>query len=223
MTDRCQLVLIPGLGADGRQWEPQRRALADVFVPPWIPPDRKETLPSYAARLAATIPREKPIVLGGSSFGGMLACEMACLLRPKALVLIGSCRSADAIRQEVRWLRPILSHLPAWGIAAVKPLTPLVLYTFGGLTPEQRRLCAAMLRDSDPHRLRWAMGAILHWRPSALDGVPVFQIHGRRDRMIRAERVAADVVLPDGGHLINMSHAEQVNDFIRHAAAAGGK
>ena len=135
MADGCRLVLIPGLGADERQWEPQRQALGEVFVPPWISPDHRETLPAYAHRLAATIPRERPIILGGSSFGGMLACEMAGPLHAEALILIGSCRSADAIRRDVRWLRPVVSHLPAWGVAAVTPLAPLVLYTFGGLTP----------------------------------------------------------------------------------------
>ncbi len=217
MDDRWQLVLIPGLGADERQWEPQRQAFPDLLVPPWIPPDRDDTLPSYAARLAATIPRERPIVLGGSSFGGMVACEMAGHLQPKALVLVGSCRRPEAIRRDVRWLRPILSHVPAWGVAAAKPLAPLVLFTFGGLTPEQKRLCAAMFRASDRRWLRWAIGAILHWRPTPIAGPRVFQIHGRRDRMIRASRVAADVMLPDGGHLINLSHAEQVNEFIRRA------
>ena len=149
----------------------------------------------------------------------MLACEMAGQLRPKALVLVGSCRRPEAIRRDVRWLRPILSHVPGWGVAAAKPLAPLVLFTFGGLTPEQKRLCAAMFRASDRRWLRWAIGAILHWRPTPIVGPRVFQIHGRRDRMIRVSRVAADVVVPDGGHLINLSHAEQVNEFIRQAGA----
>ena len=119
--------------------------------------------------------------------------------------------------------RPVLSHLPAWGVAAIKPVAPLVLYTFGGLTAEQRRLCAAMFCASGRDWLRWAIGAILHWRPNPIPDLPVFHIHGRRDRMIRASRVAADEVLPDGGHLINMSHAEAVNAFIRAAAAAVGE
>jgi pimeloyl-ACP methyl ester carboxylesterase len=214
--------LIPGLGADERQWEPQRRAFPGLLVPAWIPPARDDTLPSYAARLADAIPRARPILLGGSSFGGTLACEMAERLRPKALILIGSCRSTAAIRRDVRLLRPVLSHLPAWGVAAVKPLAPLVLYSFGGLTAEQKRLCAAMFRASDRDWLRWAIRAILHWQPHPIPDLPVFHIHGRRDRMIRASRVAADEVLPDGGHLINMSHAEAVNEFIRSAASAVG-
>ena len=144
----------------------------------------------YAAELCGPAgrdhPGERPIVLGGSSFGGMVACEMAGHLQPKALVLVGSCRRPEAIRRDVRWLRPILSHVPAWGVAAAKPLAPLVLFTFGSLTPEQKRLCAAMFRASDRRWLRWAIGAILHWRPTPIAGLRVFQIHGRRDRMIRA-------------------------------------
>ena len=41
----------------------------------------------------------------------------------------------------------------------------------------------------------------------------------RRDRMIRSSTVACNVLVPDGGHLINLSHAAVVNDFIRKAIA----
>ena len=68
--------------------------------------------------------------------------------------------------------------------------------------------------------MQWAIGAILRWQPTPLAGTPVFHIHGQRDRMIRASRVAADVLVPDGGHLINLSHAAEVNDFIRKVRAS---
>ncbi len=219
-TERFQLVLLPGLGADCRQWEPQAAAFPSLMVPPWIPPLRGDTLPSYAARWPETVPRRKPLVLGGSSFGGMLACEMARHLQPRAVILVGSCRSPNALNRGVLWLRPILCRIPCWGIRTAKPLAPLAVQTFRNLKPEFRRLCATMFKAADPQWMRWAIGAILGWQPTPLADTPVFQIHGRRDRMIRASMVAADCLLPDGGHLLNLSHAAQVNDFIRKVFAS---
>jgi pimeloyl-ACP methyl ester carboxylesterase len=215
MDSRFQLVLIPGLGADYRQWEPQALAFPGLIVPAWISPQPGETLPNYAARLAETIPCQQPLVLGGSSFGGMLACEMAPHLRPKAVVLIGSCRSPVALRRGVRLLRPILCRIPCWAIKIAKRLAPLGVQTFRRLEPRFRRLCATMFQQSDPRWVQWALGAILQWQPTPFAGTPVFHIHGRRDRMIRASRVKPDRMLPDAGHLLNLSHAGQVNDFIR--------
>jgi pimeloyl-ACP methyl ester carboxylesterase len=208
------LVLLPGLGADRRQWEPQRLAFPGLVVPPWIPPLREDTLPAYAARLAETLPRDKPLILGGSSFGGMLACEMAHFVRPAAMILIGSCRSIKSLNRGVLLLRPILRWIPSWGIRICKPLAPIGVQTFRHLTPELRRLCATMFQDADPEFVRWAIQAILAWKPTPPTGIPLFHIHGKRDRMIRASRVTADVLVPDAGHLINLSHALQVNDFI---------
>ena len=138
-----QLILIPGLASDERLWEPQRREFADALVPSWIAPLGGETLPSYAARLAETIPQDRPLVLIGCSMGGMLACEMARRLRPKAVILVASCRSPRAIRGEVRLLRPILSRLPVWGVRLVQPLAPLAARTLRR-TPRRRSIYARL-------------------------------------------------------------------------------
>ena len=222
-TNRFQLVLLPGLGADYHQWEPQNLAFPGLVVPPWIPPLRTDTLPTYAARLAETVPRQKPLILGGSSFGGMLACEMARHLQPKAIILIGSCRSINSLNRGVLSLRAILCRIPCWGIRLTKPLAPFAVQTFRNLKPEFRRLCASMFWEADPVWMRWAIGAILRWQPTLLADTPVFHIHGQRDRMIRASTVTPDCLIPDGGHLINLSHAVQVNDFIRKVLAFAEK
>ena len=215
-----QLVLFPGLGADCRQWEPQKLAFPGLMVPPWIPPLHGDTLPTYAARLAETVPCLKPLVLGGSSFGGMLACEMARHLHARAVILVGSCRSPKSFNRGVRSLRPLLCRIPRWGIRISRPLAPLAVQTFRNLKPEFRRLCVTMFQEADPGLVSWAIGAILRWQPTPLAGTPVFHIHGQRDRMIRASIAAPDFLLPDGGHLINLSHAAEVNDFIRNVLAS---
>jgi pimeloyl-ACP methyl ester carboxylesterase len=75
-------------------------------------------------------------------------------------------------------------------------------------------MCATMFQGIDPEFARWAIGAILRWQPTPLADTPVFHIHGQGDRMIRASMVTPDCLVPDGAHLINLSHAVQVNDFI---------
>ena len=84
------VVFLPGLGADGRLFTSQREVFPDLLTPPWPPPAPDESLPGYAVRLAGTLPLARPLVLGGCSFGGMVACEMARILKPDALVLMGS-------------------------------------------------------------------------------------------------------------------------------------
>lgn len=211
------LVLLPGLGADQRLFEPQKAAFSDLLVPPWIVPKRKETLPDYAARLAETIVAARPIVLGGSSFGGMVAWEMARHLRPEAVVLIGSCRSPKALHPVARGLRPIVPLTAVQLFSLAKVFAPLGLKMFSPFTPEQRELCVAMFKEMDGGFMKWACRAVLGWVPNEPPAIPIFQIHGGKDRIMPARLVEADEIIPDGGHLINLTHPEQVNAFITRA------
>jgi pimeloyl-ACP methyl ester carboxylesterase len=215
MTPAFQLILLPGLGSDRRLLEPQRAAFPQLVVPPWIPPRKNESLPQYAARMAETIApsRDAPLVLGGVSFGGMLAYEMARYLEPDAVVLIASCRTRKGLRPIYgpgRWL-----PVKAWSVA--KLLAGPVLRIKHRKSVNKRELLTAMFRESDSAFMHWTLRAILRWEATPLENVPVFHIHGRRDRLIPARRVKAGVWIPNGGHLINVTHAEEVNAFLRKA------
>ena len=216
MTDQgpFQLILLPGLGADQRQFEPQRSAFSNLLVPPWIVPKRKETLPDYAARLADTIVVTRPTVLGGSSFGGMVAQEMARHLEPDTVVLIGSCRSPKALHPVARGIRPIVSLTPVQVFDPAKVFAPVGLRMFSALTSAQRQLCVAMFKEMDCGFMKWACRAILSWVPSGPPAVPVLQIHGGKDRIMPARLVEPGEVIPDGGHLIHLTHPQQVNAFM---------
>jgi pimeloyl-ACP methyl ester carboxylesterase len=242
MPPAFQLILLPGLGSDYRLLEPQREEFSQLVVPPWIPPLRGESLPHYAARMAETVrpgdcpdfrgrtPQEwdcppvapgSPLVLGGVSFGGMLALEMARHLKPDAVVLIASCRSPRGLRPIYRAGRRLLPLVPvqAWGVA--KLLSGPVVRLRIHVPPARRKLAVAMFKQSDSRFMHWTLHAILNWQPTPLTGIPVFHIHGGRDPLIPARRVTADEIIPDGGHLINVTHGDEVNRFIRSAAERG--
>jgi pimeloyl-ACP methyl ester carboxylesterase len=216
MTDQpaFQLILLPGLGADHRLFEPQRAAFPGLLVPPWLVPKRKERLADYAARMAETIVPTRPMVLGGSSFGGMVAYEMARYLRPEAVVLMGSCRSPQALHPVARGLRPIVPLVAVQVFDLAKWLSPLGLRMISSFTPQQRALCVAMFKEMDSGLMKWACRAVLDWEPSGPPPARVLQIHGEKDHMMPAGLAEADEVIPGGGHLINLTHPEPVNAFI---------
>ena len=220
MTCTARLILLPGLGADKRQWQPQRTEFPELVVPAWLTPQRREPLAEYAARMAETIEPVSPLVLGGSSFGGMVAYEMARHLDAVAVVLIGSCRSRWGIRASLRFFRRLGAVVPAPVFRLAKVVSPLVVGRFTGLPPQVRRLCVEMFQDADSRLMSWACSAIPDWTPAPLEKVPVYQIHGEKDRIIPLAGVDADEIVPDAGHLINLTHPEQVNAMIRTAMAA---
>lgn len=231
MAADFQLVLYPGLGADARLFEPQRAVFPQLVVPSWIPPRKNESLPDYAARLAAGRDwnRDTPLILGGVSFGGMIACEMARHVQPDAVVLIASCRSAASLRGVFHSCSSLVPWLPVGTWSVAKCLAPVVVRAIRRYDPPQRRCLVAMFREMDSAFMHWTLSAILHWQAHPLTDMRVFQIHGGRDRLIPARRVEADALLADGGHLINLTHADAVNAFIartaenmlRHRAPAG--
>jgi pimeloyl-ACP methyl ester carboxylesterase len=219
MNSAFQLILLPGLGADHRLLEPQRAAFPQLVVPPWIPPRKNESLPEYAARMAETVvsSRDEPLILGGVSFGGMLAYEMARRLKPNAVVLIASCRTRQSLHPSIVSWRGLLPMFPACTWSFAKLFAGPAMRITSRMSPSQQELLVTMFKEMDSRFMRWVVQAIMRWDPTPLEGVPVFQIHGGRDRIIPARRVAADVLIPDGSHMINVTHADEVNRFLGKA------
>ena len=50
--------------------------------------------------------------------------------------------------------------------------------------------------------------------------MPIYHVHGDRDRLIPVHRVKPDCVIAGAGHLLNLTHANAVNDFIARVASS---
>src|SRR5262249_3648447 len=113
------IILLSGMAADERLFAPQRAAFPSLRVPAWIAPRPGEPLRAYAARLARQVDPGCPCLVGGASFGGVVALEMAPLLQARACVLIGSIRAPDELPRRWQALRPLTTFGPtALGMAA---------------------------------------------------------------------------------------------------------
>jgi len=220
MLPAAKLLLFPGMGADHRLLGPQARAFPDLVVPPWIPPRRGESLASYAGRLAPTIPADASSVIGGVSFGGMLACELARILRPRALVLIASASDPFFMSRYQRTAATVGPHAPS---AVLRPLARwpwLVRHFLPTRDPGHAQLLVDMLGCCDVGFLKWSAGAIVSWRPEPFPAdIPVHRLHGDRDNIIPLRRYEGQTVVRDAGHLVNLTQPEETNAFLRGVVA----
>lgn len=202
------------MGADERLFEPQRALPYPLITPRWIEPEAGERLPDYARRMAARIDKPERFVLGGVSFGGMVAAELAADLKPAGLVLIASCLSARSIPTTHWFVNALSKAIPRPIIGAAAQLPRRFLDLFSGFDTVQRRLLADMLADVSAKSLRRMAEMVRLWPGAASPTCPRLWIHGADDPVIPAGKVEPDVVIPGAGHLVNWTHADEVNDQI---------
>ncbi len=226
-----RLILFPGLGADARLFFRQQAHFgARLITPAVLRPRESEDLPAYAARWASLLESEgllaPPLVLGGMSFGGQVALEIAraAQAKPAAIVLIASNRTSDSIPPRFRSQQARGRRLPhaliRFGLRRLAAL-------FGlreGLDPEARRMLEQMAAEADIGTLRWGAQAASAWRFTAADaqslGAPIFQIHGAADWVIPPHPGHPDRLLAGAKHLITFTHAREVNRYLEEALAA---
>lgn len=213
------LILLPGLSASREVYQPQLMRFPDLIVPDWPKPLRAETLSEYAERFAAILAPIGPCVLGGMSFGGMLAQEMARFLKPQGLILIATVRGPDelplyakaghSMRGLIPWLPVGLLQQLTWFLECpgVRSIFPL------------RRILARQFRDADRDLFRWSLDQIVRWPDAPVVTCPIWHIHGDRDRVLPASRTSPNRIVPGGGHVLTLTHPSAVNDFIAECLA----
>jgi pimeloyl-ACP methyl ester carboxylesterase len=212
VDDPVPIVLLSGMAADERLFKPQLEAVPGVRVQPWVAPLPGESIRAYAARLARLADPGRPCVVGGASFGGVVALEMAPHLSALACVLIGSVRSPAGLPRHWRWLQPVARLGPdVLGVLAAIAARLGGPFLTAGTVRRLRRLAAP-----EAAFVRWAMCALARWRPGpAVRRVRVFHIHGAADRVLPVHLGRPDVVVPAGGHALSLFSPVAVSDFLK--------
>ncbi len=210
-----KLIMLSGMGADERVFAGQASAIPELVVAPWIAPAPRESLPSYAHRLAKRIDPGKPCFIGGASFGGFVALEMIQHLNPIACFLIGSVRSPAELPRRITLLRTLPFACGAFLFEAGSLLSKLALASGGALSSEHTKALLGQLSDSDASFLRWACHAVLEWQDPPRTGItPIHHIHGQQDVVLPPELTRPDVIVPGAGHALSLSHPQAVTDFL---------
>jgi pimeloyl-ACP methyl ester carboxylesterase len=209
------IYLLSGLGADERVFQNLDFKGRPCQFIQWIEPQRHETMAHYASRLSAQIQTANPILIG-VSFGGMLAVEMAQQIKCRQVILLSSAKNSHEIPRLYRFFGQIQLHklLP---VALLKWANPLTYWLFGMQTPAEKALLKAILHDTDPVFLKWAIHAIVSWKQKK-SPAGILHIHGDRDRILLLQHPSGvDDVVPGGGHLMVLNKSDIINTLLDKA------
>lgn len=205
------IYLISGLGADERVFEPLSLPRDHMHFLKWIPVEKGETMEAYAKRLASQINHPEPILIG-VSFGGMMAVEIANVIPVKKLILISSASSRNEIPFYYRVAGFLRLHqlIPTTLLKRANQMT----YWFFGITePSHKNLLRDILHQTDSKFLKWALHQIVTWKRSTANN-KVVHIHGDRDHILPIHYSKADKVVNGGGHLMTLTHAEEISAWL---------
>ncbi len=208
------IYILSGLGADERMFKhfhfPENYIVHHVK---WIEPLKSnEQVRTYVIRLLEQISTPRPIIIG-LSFGGLVACEIMKLIYIDKLILISSFKT----KHEVPW------YFRALGIFRLHRIVPTRLFKqsstltnwfFGVSSKEHQLLLKDILKQTDPKFLRWAINVILTWDNEFVLDKKTIHIHGSKDRLIPFGEVDAMYKIEDGGHLMVLDKANEINGII---------
>jgi len=207
------VYFISGLGAD-------RRAFYKITLPrgyqsvylDWITPLADEGFEDYAKRFSQSIGRDEEFILVGLSFGGMLASELAKIVSPKKLIIISSLSSY----KELPWYFKLAGKLGIHKIISpslYKRATVMNRFMGAG-NKEMKSIVYSYVNNIDPAFIRWSLNVIVHWSHTERLS-DLVHIHGSNDHLLPYRYVKADYLVKNGGHLMVMNKADEVNSILQ--------
>ncbi|HSY61651.1 MAG TPA: alpha/beta hydrolase [Cytophaga sp.] len=209
------LYFLSGLGADKSVFQklklPHQYKIVHID---WIRPEPKESIASYAHRLAALINQQESFAIIGLSFGGIVASELSKIVAPVCTIIISSISTSKQLPTHFSALKYLHLHkfIPA---RFLKIKSPLVYWFMGVKTLREKVMFNQILQNTDIVFFRWAVSKIIYWHhPVQIKNI--YHIHGSTDNIFPIKNITADHTIQSGGHLMVYSAAKEVSSVIKH-------
>ena len=85
---------------------------------------------------------------------------------------------------------------------------------FGATSKNEKQLLKNIVNDTNPVFFKWALDKILCWPDQSVIH-PLFHIHGEKDRILPLFFISYDVKIKNGGHLMILNKAEELNKILK--------
>ncbi|MDR1478532.1 MAG: alpha/beta hydrolase [Planctomycetaceae bacterium] len=228
------IVFVPGLGADHRLFKYQTEYFSGSVAVDWIDPLAGERLEEYAVRMAAMIRSKLPVGVGGEdvvicglSLGGMIAPYIARNLNAAGYILLCSIRKPSQFprRYYLDWLLMRCSvKLRVVRISFFRfflklfLLFPAFTKRFVNVDTLEQIVCMPVNRFAELSRMMFDWVYRKRKEDELCDdnlNMPSIHIHGNCDMLLPIKLTNPDVIIENGGHLLSITHPDQVNKIIQ--------
>lgn len=208
------MVFLPGLGADQRLFFEQKKVFGEAYFPEWIRPQARESLADYARRWSKDFQSEEHTLVG-MSFGSQMAIELSRHLSVRKIISISGFSHSSQVgarfKSQVRLGLMAPDILISW---ILKRHAVPYFCKKEGLSFEQAELLREMTESLDFDFFRWAAKAATQWEMDFVPSCPIVRIHGECDDVVPRGSAPIQYPLPDAKHLIQFTHAREVNEII---------
>ncbi len=199
-------MILPGMGADSGMYANKAYGkLSGIHFIDWPPYYKEQSISEIAHRVIKENNISDGFIVGGSSLGGIVASEISKLVKVKKLILIGSTLSPLNIN-------PALKNIS--GLSEIAPVS-LIQILAGKVSMTFENSLVEMFSRADSEFIKAMCQAVFEWDGNLEPECEVFHVHGAKDKVISPPSSGA-TILEDAGHLIAVTHSEQVADFINN-------
>lgn len=206
------IYLFSGIGADYRAFQFLDFSGFEVTHIKWISNLPDEPIEVYARRILDQINTENPILIG-LSFGGIMALEVAKLIATEKIIIIASVKTHHELPFYAKGYLTRLFYLCLPQKLLSYP-NFLIYWLFGLRGETDKTLFDAIMRDTDPVFLKWALCRIAIWKNSN-EFETTKHIHGTADRLFPFCFVKCDIPIKNGGHFMTVNMADELSREIR--------
>ena len=205
------VYFFSGLGADERVFQYLDLSFCNPVFIKWNLPHNNESIENYALRLTEQINEKNPILVG-VSFGGMIAVEVAKIIKPKKIFLISSVKTIFEIPLYYRLAGKINVHkfIPAVFLQKVKSINN---FLFDVSSIEEKELLDKIITETNPDFLKWAMDKIVNWKNEFIPD-NLIHIHGTNDKILPYRFVKSDYNIQSAGHFMIVKQAKEISVII---------
>ncbi|MFY8068217.1 MAG: alpha/beta hydrolase [Flavobacterium sp.] len=178
----------------------------------WFLPNDKESIESYALRMAEKIQDENPVLVG-VSFGGVLVQEIAKHIKTQKVIIISSVKSNTEFPSRFKVAKTTKAYklIPTQLLADIEKL---VKYAFGdNIVAKRLKLYEKYLSVRDKQYLDWAIETILCWNQKK-GNESVIHIHGDADEVFPIKNIENCIVIKGGTHIMIINKFKWFNENL---------